>query len=98
VRTCSVCRAQSPDNASHCIQCGADLSARSTTAMALARLRANPRVSRIRVIVASDACPACRMAEGEVAKELAPELPVHGCSHARGCRCWYEPALSEIYP
>ena len=71
---------------------GADLQA------ALADLRASPRVSRVRLVVAHDACPACRAAEGEFTKDLVPSLPVHGCSHARGCRCFYEPALVDIYP
>ena len=61
-------------------------------------LRASPRVSRVRLVVAHDACPACRAAEGEFTKDLVPSLPVHGCSHARGCRCFYEPALVDIYP
>ncbi len=98
MRTCSLCLAQSPDTASACAQCGANLALHSTTAVALSGLRANPRVSRIRVIVANDACPACRKADGEYAKDQTQDLPVRGCSHAQGCRCWYEPALTEIYP
>ncbi|HET7009257.1 MAG TPA: hypothetical protein VFI11_00655 [Anaerolineales bacterium] len=70
----------------------------SATAVALARLRGNDRVSRIRVIVADDACPACRAAEAEYPKDEAPDLPTRGCSHPNGCRCFYEPALAEIYP
>jgi hypothetical protein len=27
-----------------------------------------------------------------------PELPVRGCSHKNGCRCFYEPFLTDIYP
>lgn len=98
MRTCSICKAQSPDTATHCVQCGARLSEHSTTAEALSRLRANPRVSRVRLIVSTDGCPACRHAEGEYPKDRVPELPVRGCSHALGCRCWYEPALTEIFP
>jgi hypothetical protein len=66
--------------------------------MALARMRDNPRVSRIRVIVAHDACPACRVQEGEYEKATVPGLPTAGCSHPLRCRCFYEPALTEIYP
>jgi hypothetical protein len=55
-------------------------------------------VTRVRIVVADDACPACLAAEGEFAKENAPALPVRGCSHALGCRCFYEPALVDIYP
>lgn len=98
MRTCSLCKAQSPDASATCRQCGADLARSSETAVALAALRANPRVRRIRVIVAHDACPACRKAERDHVKQDAPDLPVPGCSSPSGCRCWYEPALSEIYP
>ena len=98
VRTCSLCKAQSPDAADTCRQCGADLARSSETAVALARLRSNPRVRRIRVIVGHDACPACRKAEMDHSKDEAPALPIPGCSSPSGCKCWYEPALSEIYP
>jgi hypothetical protein len=67
-------------------------------AQALARLRANPRVSQVRVIVAPDCCPACRAQEGAYAKDDVPALPRTDCSHPSGCRCFYEPALTEIYP
>ena len=70
----------------------------SATAVALQRLRANDRVSRIRLAVGDDACPACRQVEGEYQKDKVPSLPTKGCSHALGCRCFYEPALVEIYP
>lgn len=98
MRTCTICRAQSPDTAEKCVKCGADLTVHSATAVALRQLRANERVSRVRLIVADDACPACRAAEGEFSKDRVAALPVPGCSHAHGCRCFYEPALVDIYP
>lgn len=55
-------------------------------------------MSRIRLIVAADACPACKGAEGEYEKDKIPDLPTRGCSHALGCRCFYAPALTETYP
>lgn len=67
-------------------------------AIALARLKANPRVSRIRLIVSHDACPACRHLEGDYDKDEVPELPLLDCSHPLGCRCFYEPKLEEVYP
>ncbi|HLF80619.1 MAG TPA: hypothetical protein VI410_02545 [Anaerolineales bacterium] len=67
-------------------------------AEALASFQANPRVSRIRLIVSPDACPACRTMEGAYSKGDVPELPTPGCSHPLGCRCFYEPTLTEIYP
>jgi hypothetical protein len=98
LRNCTICRSQSPDTADTCVHCGADLSVHAATSVALRQLQANERVSRVRLIVSDDACPACRAAEGEFTKDLVPALPVRGCSHAHGCRCFYEPALVEIYP
>ena len=98
MQICSKCQAQSPDTLQTCSQCGADLSVWSNTAVALKRLQENERVSYVRVAVAQDCCPACRQIEGAYAKELAPRLPVEGCSHANGCRCFYQPVLEVIYP
>ncbi len=98
MRTCTLCNAQSPDMAGSCVKCGADLSQHSTTAMALERLRDNPRVSKIRVIASGDCCPACLDAAAEYSKEEVPQLPVPGCSHPLGCRCFYEPFLLEVFP
>jgi len=80
------------------MNCHADLGEYSNTALAIKRFRANPRVKNIRLVVAHDGCPACRAMEGTYDKGLAPSLPVEGCSHALGCRCFYEPMLTEIYP
>lgn len=98
MQTCSKCHAQSPDAASRCSGCGADLNEWSNTAASLSRMRANPRVSYVRIAVADNCCPACRQAEGAYEKSTAPRLPVEGCSHANGCRCFYQPVLEEIYP
>lgn len=67
-------------------------------AKALERFQDNPRVSRIRLIVPHDACPSCRHLEGEYDKDDVPELPLLSCSHPLGCRSFYEPMLTEIYP
>jgi hypothetical protein len=98
LRNCTVCGSQSQDTAQVCDNCGADLAVHSATAVALQQLVGNERVLRIRLLVADDACPACRAAEGEFSKDAVPSLPVPGCSHAQGCRCFYQPALAEIYP
>lgn len=98
MQTCVLCNQLSPDNVSRCTNCGADLSLDSATARALKDLQNNPRVKSIRIIVSDDACPACRKAEGEFLKDDVPALPVHGCSHANGCRCFYEPKLLEVFP
>ncbi len=91
MQICSQCHAQSPDTATHCVQCGADLREFSTRAVALKRYRANPRVKAIRVVVAADACPACLAVAGTYPKDAVPALPVEGCAHEGGCRCTYEP-------
>lgn len=95
MQTCSKCNAQSPDTASHCSHCGADLSKYSTTAVALAHFQANPRVKAIRISVAYDACPHCSVLMNTYAKDKVPPLPHKGCSHENGCRCFYEPVLEE---
>ena len=98
MQICSKCQAQSPDPVRICANCGADLSEWSNTAIALKRIQDNPRVIYVRISVANDCCPACRQAEGAYAKEVAPQLPIEGCSHSLGCRCFYQPVLDEIYP
>ena len=98
MQICSQCHASAPDEADNCPNCGADLTVWSETAVALKRLQENPRVIYVRISVAHDCCPACREAEGAYAKESAPRLPIEGCSHAYGCRCFYQPVLDEIYP
>lgn len=70
----------------------------SITAVALKRFQTNSRVKNIRLVVAQDCCPACREAEGTYEKLNAPRLPIEGCSHGLGCRCFYEPMLDEIFP
>lgn len=98
MQTCTVCNAQSPDTATRCARCDSDLSRFSATAVALERFRSNPRVRMIRIMAMQDACPACQEVSGTYPKESAPTLPVEGCSHGLGCRCFYQPFLDEIYP
>jgi len=95
MQTCSKCNASSPDQAARCIHCDADLREYSTTAVALTRFRANPRVRAVRVTVAQDACPHCYELLKTYPKDEVPSLPHLGCSHENGCRCFYEPVLSE---
>jgi hypothetical protein len=98
VRICSRCKTPSPDLVLTCPQCRADLTQESESAVALARLRANPRVLHVRLIIHEQACPACQRAEGDYQKTQVPVVPIPGCSQPQGCRCFYEPVLSEIYP
>ena len=98
MQTCSICNALSPDTVTECVNCHADLREFSTTAQALARFRNNPRVRHIIVSTFNDACPACQELQGAYPKNEAPRLPVEGCSHKDGCRCFYQPVLNEIVP
>jgi hypothetical protein len=98
VQTCSICHTQAPDTALSCGNCQNDLRQYSVSAMALKKLQENERVQYIRLAVASDCCPACRIAERTYKKNETPSLPVPGCSHHLGCRCFYQPVLNEIYP
>ena len=66
--------------------------------MALKRIQSNPRIQNVIIANSRDACPACQEIQGTYYKQDAPALPVEGCSHALGCRCFYEPVLEEIYP
>lgn len=98
MQTCSKCNAQSPDQTTHCVNCQSDLSEYSLTSVALKKFQANPRVRDVRLVTSEDACPVCAAHEGTYPKETAPKLPFEGCSHPGGCRCFYEPLLTEIYP
>jgi hypothetical protein len=98
VQTCGNCQTQSPDIVRACPRCGANLAEKSETALARQRMQANDRVSKIRVSVTHDCCPACAAVQGAYDKTSVPVLPVEGCSHGLGCRCFYEPVLTEIYP
>ena len=98
MQTCFQCNAQSPDEASNCVNCDADLTEFSTTAMARKIFLSNPRVSFVRILVADDSCPACQALEGTYEKNEIPALPVKRCSHGLGCRCFYQPYLNTIYP
>lgn len=98
MQTCSRCSTQSSDTVLVCPKCQADLRALSTTAVALAKFRANPRVKLVRLAVPEGACTVCRLQEGTYPKEKVPALPIDGCSEPNGCCCFYEPMLEEIYP
>lgn len=98
MQTCSVCHAQSFDSISHCTNCDADLAQFSETSIALKRIKENLRISYVRIAVSDNCCPACIEAEGAYAKDEAPFLPVEGCSHNLGCRCYYQPVLETLFP
>jgi hypothetical protein len=91
MQTCEKCNANSPDSFIECSNCKSTLAVSSQTAKTLERFRNNTRVTSIRISGHSDACPACQIALKTYPKEDIPVLPIPGCSHANGCRCFYEP-------
>ncbi|HBG75295.1 MAG: hypothetical protein A2X25_12405 [Chloroflexi bacterium GWB2_49_20] len=91
MQTCEKCNATSHDTAIECPNCKTTLAVSSQTASALKRFRNNPHVTAIRISGHSDACPACQAVLQTYSKEEAPVLPIPGCSHTHGCRCFYEP-------
>jgi hypothetical protein len=95
MQTCSKCNASSPDNAQNCVNCNTNLKEFSATAVALKRMKDNPRVKAIRVTISNDACPHCYELLKTYPKDKVPSLPHLGCSHENGCRCFYEPVLEE---
>ena len=64
---------------------------------ALEKLRANPRVLKIRISAPED-CALGQSLQGVYEGGQAPHLPVEGCARPGGCICTYEPILGEIYP
>jgi hypothetical protein len=98
MQTCILCNASSPDQANHCKNCGADLKEHSATAQALKRFQVNPRVKAVTVMMNDEACSYCYERLGTYPKDSAPRLPHPGCSHENGCRCFYVPLLTDIYP
>lgn len=98
MQICTNCHTQSQDSSVNCENCGADLRELSTTSVALKKMQGNSRVSYVLISVSNDRCPACRDLQGAYAKDAVPSIPVEGCSHDLGCRCFYQPTLEEIYP
>jgi hypothetical protein len=90
VQTCSQCNATSPDTATKCNHCQANLREHSITAVALKHFRENSRVKAVRVTAAADACSHCYGSMMTYPKEDVPSLPHMGCSAENGCRCFYE--------
>ena len=70
----------------------------SDAAVALKRLKANPRIKYIVLTAPADACPACQQLVGTYPKDEVPLLPYEECSHPLGCRAFYMPFIEELYP
>jgi hypothetical protein len=54
--------------------------------------------TRVRIMANRDCCPTCRAVAGAYEFDTVPELPLEGCSHPNGCRCFYEPVLDRFGP
>jgi hypothetical protein len=65
---------------------------------ALERMQENSRVSQILLSVPEDACQACRDIAGTYPKDSVPDIPMEYCSHPKGCRSFYQPFLTDIFP
>lgn len=54
--------------------------------------------TKVRILIANDACPVCRAWEGAYEFDEVPELPLEGCSRAGGCNAVYAPVLDRYGP
>lgn len=54
--------------------------------------------TRVRILIAADACPVCKHFEGAYAFDDVPPLPLEGCSRAGGCNAFYAPVLDRFGP
>lgn len=74
-----------------------DAERREEQRVALERIR-NGLATRVRILVAPDACPVCRACEGAYELDSVPELPLEGCSRVGGCNAVYAPVLDRFGP
>ncbi len=88
----------SPNPSSRLTDRSEELWETSEAAKSLERMKVNPRIKYIVIIVPEDACPACQNLTGTYPKDHVPRLPIEECSHSLGCRSYYLPYLDEIFP
>lgn len=74
-----------------------DAQIRAEQKAALERIR-NGLATKVRILVAADACPVCTAFEGAYEFDEVPELPLEGCSRIGGCNAVYEPVLDRFGP
>jgi len=74
-----------------------DAERREEQRAALERIRKG-LATRVRILVAPDACPVCRAFEGAYEFDDVPELPLEGCSRVGGCNAVYAPVLDRFCP
>jgi hypothetical protein len=71
---------------------------REEHAAALKRIRDGGIATKARILANHDSCPVCNAMEGAYEFDEVPELPLEGCSHPQGCRCYYAPVLDRFGP
>jgi hypothetical protein len=54
--------------------------------------------TKVRILIANDACPVCKHFEGAYQFEEVPTLPLEGCSRPGGCNAFYAPVLDRFGP
>lgn len=74
-----------------------DAERREEQRAALDRIRKG-LATRVRILVAPDACPVCRAFEGAYEFDDVPKLPLEGCSRVGGCNAVYAPVLDRFGP
>jgi hypothetical protein len=58
----------------------------------------NGLATKVRILANHDSCPVCTAMEGAYDFDKVPVLPLDGCSHPAGCRCFYAPVLDRFGP
>jgi hypothetical protein len=58
----------------------------------------NGLATKVRILANHDSCPVCTATEGAYDFDRVPVLPLEGCSHPSGCRCFYAPVLDRFGP
>jgi hypothetical protein len=64
----------------------------------LEKIQSGGIATKVRILANHDSCPVCRSVEGAYAFDDVPALPLEGCSHPMGCRCFYAPVLDRHGP
>lgn len=64
----------------------------------LEKIESGGIATKVRILANHDSCPVCRRLEGAYDFKEVPELPLEGCSHPMGCRCYYAPVLDRLGP
>jgi hypothetical protein len=64
----------------------------------LGKIQGGGIATKVRILANHDSCPVCRGVEGAYEFDDVPALPLEGCSHPMGCRCFYAPVLDRRGP